>query len=161
MASSAASIVADLIDSSLKEQGFIRKGLSWFHYEQESISVINVQPAAYAPGPYINLGIYYYRYGDADTPDIVECHLDTRLTSVLPKEQAFREITLLDLTNDIPTEVRRDELQALIRAYGIPLLAKLASIDAARVVLSQTPTIVHVAPTVRADLRFPPESQTE
>jgi hypothetical protein len=155
MAQGAATIVADLIDPSLREQRFVRHGLSWYRYEKESILVINVQLASYAPWAYINLGVYYYRFGDEDRPDIVECHVSTRLNGVLSQADALREISLLDLTNDIPTEVRRDELQTMIRVHGVPFLERLASFEAARIVLSQNPKLAHIAPAVRAELTLP------
>lgn len=158
MASSAALTVAELINPSLRAQGFVRDGLSWYRYEKESILVVNVQQASYAPRAYINLGIYYHRYGDEDKPDIVKCHLDARLNGVLSQEEALREIRLLDLTNDIPDEVRRDELQTIIRLYGVPFLERFASFEAARVVLSHNPKLMHVAPAARADLMPPSAS---
>lgn len=152
MAQNAAIMVGGLIDPTLKEQGFVRSGLSWYRYEKESILVINVQPATYAPWVYINLGVYYRRYGSENEPDIVSCQLDARLNGILPQKEAMRQIYLLDLSNDIPIEERRHELQTMIRNYGVPFLDKLASFEAARAALIQNPKLAHVAPAARADL---------
>lgn len=161
MASKAALTVADLINPSLKEQGFARNGLNWYRYEKESILVVNIQPASYAPWVYINLGVYYYRYGDEKNPTIAKCHVDTRLNGVLPQEEALRVISLLDLTSDIPVEVRRDELQTALRMYGVPFLERFASVEAARIALARNPRLMHVTPAVRADLMPPSGSLTK
>lgn len=79
--------------------------------------------AQYAPGPYINLAVYYYKYGQLNKPAVVDCHVTTRLTNLLQAVgEALRETELLDLTNDISVDIRRDELLQMIRTYGIPWL---------------------------------------
>jgi hypothetical protein len=153
MSSSPASTVAKILEPLLKERGFDRSGLRFYRYEDESILLVDVQPARAAPGPYINLGVYYYRYGAVDTPDIVACHLSNRLTAVVPQDKAFREIELLDLSNEISLQVRGDELKDLLRAYGIPWLDRLSRFDAAKAVLAEHPTAAYVAPIARADLK--------
>jgi hypothetical protein len=151
MSSGTASEIAQLLSPALQEGGFIRSGLSWYRYENESILVVNIQPAQYAPGPYINLGVYYYKYGRADKPDIVDCHVTTRLTRVVPN--ALREIMLLDMTNDISSTARSDELQEMIRNYGIPWLKGLAEFNAARSFLANSANPGHVAPIARTELK--------
>jgi hypothetical protein len=150
MESDPALTVAQVLDAVLQEQGFIRDDLNWYRYGDESILLINIQRAQFAPGPYINLGVYFYRYGEMEEPRIVDCHVHVRLTRVVP--DAMREIELLDLTNDIPETVRRDEIQGLLRASGIPWLEGVAKFDSARSFLSEHPKAAFVAPKARADL---------
>jgi len=155
MVPGAAATIAELIAASLEEAGFVRNGLSWYRYGAESIEMINIQPAATQPGPYLNLGVYYYRYGQIDAPTMTDCHVDTALNMVLTTPQAFREMELLNPTNDIPSEIRRTELMDLIRRYGIPWLAAMARFEAARALLADNPEIAHVSARARADLQPP------
>jgi hypothetical protein len=150
MESDSTSQVAQMLDVVLKEQRFVRSGLNWYRYDDESVLVVNVQRANFAPGPYINLGVYFYRYGDLEEPQIVDCHVHVRLTRVVPN--AFREIELLDLTNDMPTNLRRDGLEGLLRTSAIPWLETLAKFDSARSFLTGNPTAAYVSPNARTDL---------
>jgi len=155
MSSSTTEQTAEYVDPVLQTNGFVRSGLSWYRYEEESILVINLQPARYASGPYVNLGVYFLKFGHADQPDIVDCHVQTRLTRVVAN--APREIELLDFSNEITADVRRDELREMVSAYGVPWLAGLARIEAAKSYFAGGSTVGHVAPIARADL-LPPSS---
>ncbi len=148
---SAAEHIAEILDPSLAEQGFVRSGGRWYRYKEESVLVIDVQPARYSPGPYINLGVYYYKYGSQRQPDIVDCHVDTRLTSLVANPRRGDE--LLDPTNSIPYDARRDELRAMIQGSAMPWLQSMARLDTAKAVLANSPKAAHIAPIARADLR--------
>jgi Domain of unknown function (DUF4304) len=148
---SAAAQIGEILDPSLVELSFVRSGTRWFRYEEESVLVIDVQPARYSPGPYVNLGVYYYKYGTQKEPNIVDCHVDARLTSMVPNP--LRGDELLNPTNDIPYDVRRDELQTMIRSYAMPWLQSMARLDTAKAVLAHNPKAAHVAPIARADLQ--------
>lgn len=150
---SAAIQIAELLQPAMEREGFVRKGLRWYRYESESTLVVEVQPAEFLPGPYINLGIYYLRYGTDQYPDIVDCQLDTGLVSVVPNP--LRANALLDPNNTIPRDVRRQELEDLLYAHAIPWLQSMASFDAARLIIKQNPAAAHVAPRARGDMGLP------
>lgn len=155
-----ASVIAETLAALLHESGFIRTGLRWYRYEEDSILLIDIQPARSYPGPYINLGVYYYRYGDVDKPRIEECHASMRLTSVVPSGRRERE--LLDLSNDISIGVRGQELAEMIRAYAIPWLEGAAKFDTAKSFLAKNKSRpAYIMPIARADLGTPedPEQQ--
>src|ERR1700722_7999346 len=114
----AASEIAEVLQPVLEREGFFRRGLNWYRYETESILVVEVQPSDFLPGPYINLGVFYFRYGSAEFPDIVDCHLDTGFVSVIPNP--LRGNALLDPNSAISLDVRRQELDELIHAHVIP-----------------------------------------
>jgi hypothetical protein len=143
--------MAQLVDPMLKQNGFVRRGLHWYRHEHESVLVVDVQPARSAPGPYINLGVYYFKYGDRQDPKIVDCHVDTRLTSVVPNP--LRGDELLDVTNDISDDVRREELGNMFQLYAIPWFEGMLRLDTARAFLASNPKVAHVAPVARADLK--------
>jgi hypothetical protein len=151
MASNAASQIARVLAPVLKESGYRRRGLNWYRYGVDSVLLVNVQRARYTSGAYINLGVYYYKYGSMELPKDVDCHLTTRLTALVPNP--LREMELLDFAKDIPLETRRAEIKDMMRSYGVSWLDAMADIDSARSVLARDKKAVHVAPIARADLR--------
>jgi hypothetical protein len=150
---SVARIVAELVQPTLEIEGFLRKGFRWYRAESESILVVEVQPAEVSPGPYINLGVYYLKFGSLQFPEMIDCHLDTGLVSVIPNPA--RGNALLDPNSAIARDVRLQELAALLHAHAIPWLQTMSNLSAARLVLEQNPFAAHVAPVARADLVSP------
>lgn len=151
MTSNPASQIARVLDPVLKDSGYRRRGLTWYRYGVDSVLLVNVQRARYTLGAYINLGVYYYKYGKMERPKDVDCHLTARLTALVPNP--LREMELLDFAKDIPLETRRVEIKDMMRRYGVVWLDGMAEIDSARSVLASDKKAVHVAPIARADLR--------
>lgn len=149
----AADKIAELLRPGLEREGFVRQGLNWYRYETESILVIEVQPSDFLPGPYINLGIFYFKYGSAEFPDIVDCHLDTGFVSVIPNP--LRGNALLDPNSAISLDVRRQELDELIHAHAIPWLQTMGNFSAAKHIIKENPSAAHVAPVAQKDLISP------
>ena len=148
--SRAATEVAGLFAPVLLEKGFIRNGLSFYQYTGESILLIDIQPGTPWLGPYVNLGVYYNKFGEMDRPRIVDCHVQTRLISVVPNP--LREEELLRMANDIPLETRRAELLEMMRNSGLPWLEGVAIIDEARTFLPGSSKAAHIAPIARGEL---------
>jgi hypothetical protein len=149
----AAGEIAELLQPVLEREGFFRRGVNWYRYGTESILVIEVQPSDFLPGPYINLGIYYFRYGSAEFPDIVDCHLDTGFVSVIPNP--LRGNALLDPNSAISLDVRRQELDEQIHAHAIPWLQMMGNFSAAKLVIKENPFAAHIAAVAQSDL-IPP-----
>lgn len=148
---SAVAQIAKILNPALVELGFVRNGNRWLRYEEESILVVDVQYARYSPGPHVNLGVYYHKYGSERAPEIVDCHVDTSLISVIPNPR--RGIELLNPKNDLPQEVRRDELEVAVRSYGLSWLQSMARQETARAILAQNPAAAHVSRVANDDLR--------
>lgn len=148
--SRAASEIADLFGPSLIEDGFIRSGLNFYRYGAESVLLINIQSGSLWLGPYINLGVYYFRFGAMNRPEIADCHLQTRLISVVPNP--LRQEELLQLTNDIPQHERYAELLEMMRRWGVPWLEGVSTFDSARTFLPGSTKAAHIAPIARDDL---------
>jgi Domain of unknown function (DUF4304) len=146
-----APIVA-IIDPLLTERGFVRSGLSWYRQHEDSVLKIDVQPAMYAPGPYVNLSVSYRRYGTAAELADVKFQVTTRLQGLVPEPAHLAE--LLDQQNHMPDADRGAELRHLILVYGLPWLEGLARFETARSFLAQrTSKAVFVVPEARADLQ--------
>lgn len=150
MSSGAANEIGYLLESILRDVGFTRHGLSWYRYERDSILAVDIQPAKYSPWPYINLGVYYFKYGKLERPDISDCQVTTRLTSIVPNP--LREMELLDVTNDLPWSTRKTELQDTLVHYGILWLHRLAKFAEAKILLSDKTMSGYIAPLARAEL---------
>ena len=79
MGANATSTVAKVLDPVLVARGFTRSGYNWYREHPDSILLINLQPAKYSPGPYVNFCVYYRKYGNLTRPTDVDCHLRMRL----------------------------------------------------------------------------------
>jgi len=154
-------MVRDIIDSALTARGFARSGLRWFRDEGESILLVEIQPARYAPGPYINFAVYYRHYGEPPRLHSADFHVNTRLESVVPLECVLRVDSLVDPNSALSDEARQIDLNAWVVEYGLPWLAGLTRWAEARAFLARrTSKGVFIAPAVRSDLE-PPESTGE
>lgn len=150
----AAEEIAKLLDPELRRSGYVRNGLRWYRYESESVLVIDVQPAKHRLGPYLNLGVYYFKYGHADKPSIEACHVLMRLKRIVPNP--LREMELLDLPNGLSESIRQSELVQMFVTYGFPWLESVSTIESAKVVFADKnkPLALVVEKEVRADLNL-------
>ena len=140
------------MDPLLAERGFVRVGLGWYTQHEDSVLKIDVQPARYAPGPYVNLSVSYRKYGTATEFADLKFQVTTRLQSLVPDPAYLVELT--DLGSDIPAEEREAALWHLILTYGLQWLERLVKFENARVFLAQgTNQAVFVVPEARADLK--------
>ena len=155
----AASEATRILDATLRASGFIRSGHNWYRYSRDSILLVNVQQSRLPQVAYVNLGVYYYRYGKLQRPKLVDCHVDTGLNSVVPNP--LRVIALLDLTSYISPDIRSEELGDVVRTYALPWLDRMASLESARSFLASNPTAAHVVPKARADLHAPQETSAK
>jgi Domain of unknown function (DUF4304) len=141
-----------LLDPLLTERGYERVGPGWYRRHEDSVLKIDLQPAKYAPGPYVNLSVSYRRYGTATEFADLKFQVTTRLQSLVPDPAYLVEIT--DLGSDIPAEEREASLRHLILTYGLPWLEGLVKLENARAFLAQgTSQAVFVVPEARGDLR--------
>ena len=144
--------LVELIDPFLREQGFVRLGFSWHRQHEDSILKIDVQPAKYAPGPYVNLSVSYGRYGTATELTDLKFQVTTRLVSLVPDPPSLLELT--DLGNGFPEEERQEGLRYQILTFGLPWLDGLTKFENARAFLARrTSEAVFIVPEARTDLK--------
>jgi hypothetical protein len=155
-AKAAANEIAELIQPTLQQEGFLRKGQRWYSYEKNATAIIEVQTAKYSPGPYINLGIFYLKYGESKYPKIVDCQIYTRVLGLVPNPERLND--LLDPTNGIPRDIRGKELADAFHSYLIPWLRTMTDVGEAKSVLMKNPRVAHVAVEAREDFGLPPYS---
>jgi hypothetical protein len=152
---SAPATIARLVAPALIEEGFTRKGQNFYRQENDSVLVVNIQPSRMTAGPYINLGVFYRRYGAESEPNIASCHVFARLLRLVPDMDRLER--LVNLSNDIPESERRAELQTLVRGFGVPWLNALSKFEGAKAFLATGP-YNNIAPVARPDLM--PTSKT-
>jgi hypothetical protein len=151
MPSSISSFV-EILDPVLKAYGFSRKGNNWYRNNDDSIVMVSLQ--ASWPGPLVNLGVFYPRYGAIAWPEINECHVYTRLEALTPCSARLDE--LLAPASPISEDIRQNELQQVVAKYGLPWLNGMSKFDDARSFLAKkTSGGVFITPTVRPDLLDP------
>jgi len=152
--SRASAEVAGLFAPMLQEAGFVRSGLNFYRSTDESILLVSIQTGTHWLGPYVNLGVYYHKFGETmERPGIVDCHVQTRLTSVVPNP--LREGELLQMSNDISLDTRRAELLGMMRNYGLSWLEGMEVFESARTFLQGSTKAAHVAPIAREGLTPP------
>ena len=154
MALSPTKSVGEILAPTLGGRGFVRSGNRWLREESESIILVELQPAKYSAGPYINFGVYYRKYGNEAPADNEECHLSTRLESVIPLADALQLDNLLDPNSSLSKDERRVRLANLVVTYGLPWLEGLTRFSTARAFLAkETSKGVFIAPALRKELR--------
>ncbi len=155
MTSKASSIVSDIVDPVMRSAGFSRDGLSWYRPGSESVEILNVQPSRLPTTAYINVGVYYLRFGDAAAASIFNCHASARLTSIVP--DADKEMELLNVDNDMALSARKAELAAMIVSYALPWLHNMADFENACRYVTTSAQVVRVSPEARPFL-VPPQT---
>jgi hypothetical protein len=143
---------AAILTPILKERGFVRSGDSWYRQDEESVMVVNLQSSW--PGPLVNFGISWRKYGLIAHPKIAQCQVWNRLEMMGPGP--LRVYALTDPSSDISDDDRRTELQQLVLAYGLPWLEGLSKFDTARSFLAEPKNRpAFIAREARAELEVP------
>lgn len=113
----------------LSNAGFSRKGSSWFLDGPDAILVLNLQKSDFDEKFYINLGIWLKALGEAEYPRENACHVQVRLTSVLPQDAELIERGCrLDAENDAAF----NQLVELLVSKVIPFCTDCFQIDVLR-----------------------------
>ena len=144
--------LVELMDPFLRENGFVHLGFSWHREHEDSILKIDVQPAKYAPGPYVNLSVSYRRYGTTTELTDLKFQVTTRLVSLVPDPSYLLELT--DLGNGFSDGERQEALRYQILTFALPWLDGLVKFENARAFLARkTSEAVFIVPEACADLK--------
>jgi hypothetical protein len=114
----------------LKEQGFRKKGASWWKHTEDFIQVINIQGSQWSKKFYINLAVYIRSLGDEEWPTEYKCHIRNRLESLVGDSKEI--ISLLDYEDFAPDELERKRICEILKEKGIPWLNKCSSYNGAK-----------------------------
>jgi hypothetical protein len=117
--------------------------------------VFHLQGARFSLGPYINLGVWYDRYGSNDKPQIGYLHLTERLQSLGGIREASRLMELVDPWKDISDKTRAAELQGLIMTFGLPWFEKAKDFESAKARFAAGEISAAVGAAARVDFDRP------
>lgn len=127
-------IVSRTVDSSLKANNFIKKSGSWYREVDESVMVVNLQKSNYGNTFYINLGVWFKRFGQSQFPKEQQCHIRIRLSSLTGEELD----NALNLENTAVTEVDRQlTIDGAISQRALPFLSACSTVNGVRSMLSE------------------------
>lgn len=114
-----------------RDAGFEKKSGSWYRHADEVIGVSNLQKSQYGPNYYFNQGFWIRQLGPERYPKVNRCHVQARLEDLLP-EAELRIAHLFDLENEMPDQIRIDELLALLSGDLLPLIEQASSVAGLR-----------------------------
>lgn len=78
-----------VFDISLRQGGFLKKGMSWYLDGTDTIIVVNLESInMYSPGQYaVNIGFWLKKLGNTSFPKYNHCHMYYRLERLFPESR--------------------------------------------------------------------------
>jgi hypothetical protein len=122
MASDEKKHLESLLKPLLKEQGFTKRGGTWWRSYNGFTQVVNIQGSQWSKKFYLNLGLYIESLGDKERPTEADCHIRNRLEHLCGPETGI--LDLLNYSDFPPEEQPRERLIELLRTRGLPWLNK-------------------------------------
>jgi hypothetical protein len=143
--------VEDAVDRMLTTSGFRRGKHSWTRAIGDGTQVVALQDSSWAEILYVNLGMWFARYGTPFRGAITDCHVRTRLESLVDFSSSTARA--LDFRIPMSNSERATVVAGAIAGIGVPWLEGVAQFsDAARFLARRTSRAVLIAPAARADL---------
>ena len=116
-----------IVHSVMKENGFRRKGSSWYKSTDECIVLLNLKHSLYSSLYYINLACMPQKFAHGELyPKEPCCYVRTRIPKQGINGENYHEIT--DLETDINDNERESGIIHILKDYCLPTLDKLGSI---------------------------------
>jgi len=117
----------------LKNLQFVKKSGSWYADRQETVLVAELQRSDHGEKYYVNLAVWFKRFGDAKFPKEYQCHIRIRLTSLMDG----RIQKALDLEDQAISDTERAAiLQTAMQEQGIPFLERCSTLEGVKSLLS-------------------------
>jgi hypothetical protein len=111
----------------LKEEGFKKKGTSWYFETPECISVLDLQKSQWGGQHYINLGVFVKQFDATPFPKEHQCHIRGRLSEIVADKTQFERY--LDLEdNSFSVEQKLRAIVETIQKDALPLLSSFQSL---------------------------------
>jgi len=110
----------------VREEGFKRKGQSWYVESQETVCVLNLQK--YGGWHFINLGVLVKHLDDIPFPKEYQCHLRIRLCRLFPTEEEFHKYLNFE-DEAIPADHKVERICDAIKYRGLPTLLSCTSLQ--------------------------------
>lgn len=127
-----------LVHSVMKENGFHRKGNSWYKATDECIVLLNLQHSLYSSLYYINLACMPQKFAHGVLyPKEECCFVRTRIPKYGINGENYHQIT--DLETEINDSERESGIIHILRDYCLPTLDKFSSIKDVKQFYSEEP----------------------
>ncbi len=102
---------------------------------------MNLQGSQWSTIFYINLGVYLKSLGDNFRPATYNCHLQTRLSQLVPDQHYLSE--LLDIYKKRFDEIDRSDLISVLLDHGLPWLEECSTESGLKKELTLSRSVVH------------------
>lgn len=117
-----------IVYSVMKENGFRRKGNSWYKTTEECIVLLNLQHSMWSSYYFVNLACFLRKQDESISyPQEHRCPIRSRIPRFGANEEDYDQIT--DLENDMTNSEREKSIMNLLNNYCIPTLNELSSIE--------------------------------
>jgi len=128
-------LLEEAVRALLKSRRFKKNGATWRAENPETILVLNIQKSQWGPQFYINCGVYFRKLGDEAAPPSHRCHIQTRLTSIVPDSPILTKA--LDFEFEISDQERMDVVLRCVKTAALFWLEARDSEAKARLAISQ------------------------
>ncbi len=126
--------VQQAFDGWAKASDLEKKSGSWYHIDDEVISVSNLQKSQYGASYYVNQAFWLRQLGNERYPKSHKSHIVMRLDSLLEPESA-RLDQLLNLEYPMSDTDRVEELTVVLNQHLLPVIERGSSLPGLRSLL--------------------------
>jgi hypothetical protein len=110
----------------LKPAGFKKKANGWYRETDDTIAVLLLQKSNYEEQYYFNIGAVIKKLKHVPFPKEHQCHIQTRLSSLLENQKTLEPLNLED--EAIPFDQKLQEVKDTINQEAIPVLLSWGSL---------------------------------
>lgn len=127
-----------IVHSIMKENGFHKRGNSWYKTTDECIVLLNLQHSSFGSLYYINLACMPKKFAHGELyPKEECCYIRTRIPKYGVNGEDYYQIT--DMENEINNNERETGIIHILKDYCLPTLDKFGSIKGVKQYYSEEP----------------------
>lgn len=119
---SARNVIQATFDEFGESRGGAKKSGSWYLQGHDTVTVLNLQKSQYGRRYYVNVALWFLGIGAPANPKPSQCHVQTRLESLVTDDERVHLEELLDLDVPVGEEQRHAELLAVLETQLGPIL---------------------------------------
>jgi len=135
-----------IFNNELKKHKFIKKGYSWYLFEEKVIKVVNLQKSQYSNLYYVNLCVFFKDLEKTDFPKEEHCHIRTRLDNyIIQSDIDYNHLFDLEI-KDISYEYYEEELKKCITVNILPQLNIIQNKEGILSIISKMPSFKNTIP---------------
>lgn len=120
------------VDDFAKSAGYAKRNGSWYRRTNDTISVLDLQKSQYGRSYYLNIAIWLLPIEEAAFPEEQQCHIRTRLSSLVPQGEERHLSDLLDLDSNLTDDARAEQLAEALGRWLRPAVDATATVESLR-----------------------------